>query len=373
MSSSAQAETSSLAEQDELTTSQIQTVEESPSLQSVSDLKCTKSVKFQGIAVGSQYKMNVKVAATNPTETKSSSATIYIDFDASQDPGGMYRSKERTVICTVKLSGKKVCTKIKESPMNIAYHGVRVCSLELSLLDRRIGSILVEVQITEPFLEIDDCPINAFLKQKLKMYQDGLQHGDIKLVPDKDHQPMMQTKKKRKMGELDHIHEEAAIIRTFSFVLKSASTVFESILNAKREESTGKMLEIHDATAKDVDDMIYYIICFDLRRDANPRALIRMAHLYELEALFTACSKRIVSDLKVHNFAESVHIFTRFSIEEGFQDLVDFGKANLKVLREQNLFQELPFLFRYGLLNITGKKKESVHTVHGSISLIVEL
>merc|ERR1719334_1897031 len=202
---------------------------------------------FRGIPVGSQYKLNVTVTVDTAFES-SQIATIYISFNAMKDPGGMYQSKERTVICTVKIFGETACTKVTEIPMNIAYRGVSVSSMELPRLD---CSIAVQVQITEPVQDDDECPMNLFLEQKRRMYRDGLQHGDIKLIPqliakEMDHEAVTQTKKRRKGGELEAIDKENASIKTFSFVLKSASSVFESILNTKTEGDTGKTLEIYD-------------------------------------------------------------------------------------------------------------------------------
>ena len=199
------------------------------------------------------------------------------------------------------------------------------------------------------------------------MYEAGLLNGDMTLRCIHSQSQNIENplpKKRRKIVEDDSdqsegnqgIDDNVTMIKTFSYVLRSASVVFDSMLSHQMKEGTEKVIEIQGATNKDVDDLVYYICCCDLRKNANPRALIKMAHLYELNGLFQACLQRIVSDLEVDNFVESVQVLTRFHIEEGFQDLVQFGRLNLKELKEEESFHELPFLFRFGLLNVPDKK-----------------
>ena len=339
----------------------------------IADTKCqlnaicvhpSKSIKFKNIAVGTQYTMNVEVQVSNPGDGGERPwTTLYIEFDAVQDPGGMFASKLRKVSCAVKLVGVKNTREVREITMDKAYYGVTVWSMEGF---RYQSSISIDIQITEPHQEMEECPMSLFLQQKIKMYKDGLIDGDMELMvhsKDKEIESESNNNKRRRIVEEEDgetgIDDGSERIKTFSCVLKSVSPVFESMLSHQMKERTNKVMEIHGATAKDVDDMIYYIICCDLRRDANPRALIRMAHLYELKGLFAACSKRIVSDLEVDNFVESVQVFTRFNIEEGFNELVEFGKLNLKELKDEESFRELPFLFRYGLLKVPGENCHS--------------
>merc|ERR1712062_841217 len=99
------------------------------------------------------------------------------------------------------------------------------------------------------------------------------------------------------------------------------------------------VIEIHAENAKDVDDMIYYIMVHDLRKDASPLTLIKLAHLYQLPTLLNACSARITQELTHRNFIESVNTFHRYEIEDGYEELVRFGRVNYRCVKNKSGFK----------------------------------
>merc|ERR1712124_86318 len=105
-------------------------------------------------------------------------------------------------------------------------------------------------------------------------------------------------------------------------ILRSASSVFESMLENEMKEKEEKMIEIHAESAQDVDDMVRYIICHDLRRGAKVRSLIKLAHLYQVSALFDSCAMRILEELDDDNFVESANLFNKYEIKDGYEDIV---------------------------------------------------
>lgn len=139
-------------------------------------------------------------------------------------------------------------------------------------------------------------------------------------------------------------------MRTHSAVLRSASSVFQSMLKHEMREKTEMVIEIHAAKTKDVDDLIYFIMTDQLRWDANPLRIIQLAHLYDLPALQAVCARRISDDVHVNTFVDSFNVFNRYEIQSGFQNLVVFGKENLWTLKQLGFLKELPFVFRFGIL-----------------------
>lgn len=89
---------------------------------------------------------------------------------------------------------------------------------------------------------------------------------------------------------------------------------------------------------------------------ARSLKLIKLAHIYELKGLFVACCTRIIGELSVQNFVESFQVFNRYEIQQGFDDLVQFGKENLSELQRLDSFNELPYLFRFGHLRSPNAK-----------------
>merc|ERR1739844_310980 len=96
--------------------------------------------------------------------------------------------------------------------------------------------------------------------------------------------------------------------------------------------------------------MIFFITVHELRRGANARTLIKLAHLYEVKGLLEACRLRIVETLTVTNFVESVQIFNKYELKEGYAKLVEFGKRYLKDIKDGEEYDKLPFHFKFGVL-----------------------
>merc|ERR1711951_133735 len=120
----------------------------------------------------------------------------------------------------------------------------------------------------------------------------------------------------------DNDTNDPVSVKVSGIILRSASSVFESMLDSEMKEKKEKIIEIHADSVADVEDMIYYIICHDLRRGAHALSLIKLAHLYQLSALLDACVMRILDELDDDNFVESANLFNRYEIEDGYDDIV---------------------------------------------------
>ena len=191
-------------------------------------------------------------------------------------------------------------------------------------------------------------------KQLQRMYKNSKKYGDITLrvitAQDDLTQPPRKKRKFTRNQVLGIGESQDITVKTSSIALRSASNVFESMLNTKMKESEEGVIEIHAESAKDVDDMLYYIMVQDLRQDVTPLSLIKLAHLYQLTTLFDACSARITQNLSVSNFIESVNTFNRYEIEDGYEELVHHGRKHINQLRTLPEFKDLHFSFKYGLL-----------------------
>lgn len=199
-------------------------------------------------------------------------------------------------------------------------------------------------------------PIAMHHKMQLELYENSKKYGDITLeiVSDKMkgeesicEPPLKRRKKTKTKSSAD---STPSAMKASGVILRSASPVLEAMLSSDMKEKQEKVIEIHAESAKDVDDLLYYVIVHDLREDVNPLSLIKLAHFYSITSLFDACSARILVQLSVENFVESVSTFTRFEIECGYDKLVEFGHDHLEEIKQHDSFQYLGFAFKHGVL-----------------------
>lgn len=169
----------------------------------------------------------------------------------------------------------------------------------------------------------------------------------------------MKPKKKRilPIGKEDENAEkgsEPIKMKTYSSVLRSASPHFESLLASNMRESTEMVMDIYAESVVDVENMIFFLYTNRLMKSdrAQGRALplIRLAHLFELKALFDCCREQILEKVNINNFVESVKVFNRYEIDDGLDRLISYGKRRLNRLKKLDSYEQLPFIFRRQVL-----------------------
>eukprot|EP01083_Nonionella_stella_P102032 289929_1 len=135
-------------------------------------------------------------------------------------------------------------------------------------------------------------------------------------------------------------------IKVSSLILRSASKVFDRMLTTDMKEKEEKRIEIHAQSVDDVKAMLYFMSTNVLKSDCNAFNVIGLAHYYELNRLFTECINRIISNISIQHFAQSINIFDKFEIEDGYDCLVQFAKQNLDELQKEPDFDTIPHSFK---------------------------
>lgn len=224
---------------------------------------------------------------------------------------------------------------------------------------KRTLSIVIEIAEKHPPNHAID-PVRQFMDQHIKLFEDSKKHGDLTLLifeENKEYDDELMTNplnaKRRRIGDegqsssdaISTQSKEPSHMRTYSSVLRSASSVFEAELDKMKGKRQKYTLDIRAVNVEDVDDMLLYLMVGHLRKEANPRTLIRIAHLYKLKGLFAACSERIISDLTVDTFMESLAVINRYEIEHVLDRLIKFGKEHMTELQALESFNDLPFTF----------------------------
>lgn len=195
---------------------------------------------------------------------------------------------------------------------------------------QRIDRLFVMVAISAPNTRIQRKSAEMFRKQQISVYENSKKYGDItlRIICDEKDIPTEPPRKRRRLEkEQDGEKENGAVsMQVSGIILRSASTVFESMLENEMKEKKEKIIEIHADNVGDVDDLIYYVCCRSLRQGARVLSLIKLAHLYQLNALFDACVMRILKELNGDNFVESANLFNRYEIKDGYDEIVEFGR-----------------------------------------------
>eukprot|EP01084_Bolivina_argentea_P276479 471757_1 len=140
--------------------------------------------------------------------------------------------------------------------------------------------------------------------------------------------------------------ENVQTMKVSSIILQSGSKVFHQMLANNMMEKKEKKITVFAESMQDVDDMIYFMVTNILRKNANALSLIRLAHYYEIERLVMACLNRMIETLSVSTFCTVVSTFDRYSIEHGYNTLVEFGKKNVKEIRAHPSFGDLSHAFK---------------------------
>lgn len=177
----------------------------------------------------------------------------------------------------------------------------------------------------------------------------SMESGDITLVLNQETSLGPPPTKKRKRNSRSSSFTTNQEIKIVGAILRSASPVFDGMLQSKMKEQKEKRIEIPAKSIKDIEDLAYFINTNKLSTKANPRALAPLAHLYQMTELFWQCINMAVNQLDVDNFVQTVQLFNKYEIEERFQTVIQFGKDNVKKLKARSDFQELSHSFKFML------------------------
>merc|ERR1719295_2314155 len=272
---------------------------------------------FTNLKVGDEYTVDFQL--------KTASRELHLRFHSVRDPTGGYRSSQRHAAVKFQSYGGYGGTTLRESEDTEYYMSDVVDKDILGFMPdnaNTINKLSIDIQIKDKQSKdaaVD--PVQQYIAQQIKLFEDSKKYGDLTLMihekQKESESESIETPPKAKRRKTNDGNEEGQssssttgitsesnknskspiVTKTYGAILRSASKVFESALNNNMKEKEKDIMEIHAEDAKDVDDMLYYIMVNDLRKEVNPRTLIKLAHLYELKGLFAACSTRIVADL----------------------------------------------------------------------------
>eukprot|EP01084_Bolivina_argentea_P026567 49405_1 len=100
----------------------------------------------------------------------------------------------------------------------------------------------------------------------------------------------------------DEDNEHNCVILCHGSTLRSASVVFDRMLETNMKEKQEKKIIIYAKDKKDVEDLIYFMCTNILREGSNALNLVHMSHYYEMDRLFTECLNKLVEDISVKNY-----------------------------------------------------------------------
>eukprot|EP01083_Nonionella_stella_P028870 79563_1 len=135
-------------------------------------------------------------------------------------------------------------------------------------------------------------------------------------------------------------------IKFSSLILRSASKVFERMLDTNRLEKQEKRIGIEVRSVDDIKAFTYFMSTNMLKSDCNPWNILELAHYYEMNRLFQQCVDRIINNITIQNFPQTINVFDKFQIETGYQKLIQFAKQNFDELKKAPGFDTIPHSFK---------------------------
>ena len=113
-----------------------------------------------------------------------------------------------------------------------------------------------------------------------------------------------------------------------SIILRSASPVFDSILKNGMREQKERRIVVHAKSVDDVRVLTFFMCTGRLMKKANARNLIHPAHFYQMDGLLAKCIDHCIQTISIDNFSETLRIFERYQIQNGYNFSVQFAKRN---------------------------------------------
>eukprot|EP01083_Nonionella_stella_P130855 397254_1 len=141
-------------------------------------------------------------------------------------------------------------------------------------------------------------------------------------------------------------------IKISSLILRSASKVFDRMMDTNMREKQEKRIEIQAESVDDIKALTYFMITNVLKSDCNPWNIIALAHYYEMNRLLHQCVDRIIKNINIQNFAKTINVFDKFQIVNEYQQLIQFAKQNVEELKKAPDFEDIPHSFKMTLNQI---------------------
>eukprot|EP01083_Nonionella_stella_P170322 579382_1 len=157
--------------------------------------------------------------------------------------------------------------------------------------------------------------------------------------------------KNKNNDNVNSLDTECNEIKVSSVILRSASKVFNRMLSTNMIERQQQRIEVQAKTLEDVKDMVYYMSTNKLKKTSNALNVIQLAHYYGMDRLFWACASRLLHNLSVQNFVQTIKTFDAFEITNGYDSLVGFAKTNAKEIEKADDFDSLSHSFKCVVMN----------------------
>merc|ERR1712154_234975 len=178
-------------------------------------------------------------------------------------------------------------------------------------------------------------------------YKLSRQTGDVTLIvkpidADDDDEAVSTAppRKRRKLSEgsnAEGLSDDATdTVKVSSLVLRSSSVVFDQMLTANMQEQKESKVIVHAKSVEDVEAMVFFMCTDQVPKDARTVNLARLAHCYQMDGLFWKCVERMVKNISLDTFVETVGVFEKYEIKEGYQSVIAFGKANITELKKRD-------------------------------------
>lgn len=194
-----------------------------------------------------------------------------------------------------------------------------------------------------------------------KMFDLTMETGDITLrveiISDEDTLSSPPIKRRRVCNGEGSDESTASIVKVSSVILRASSPVFDQMMTTEMKEKEEKVITIHAKTLKSVKDLVYYMCTGQLRKDANALHLLPLSHLYQMDPLYWLCSQKMIRDIAIGNFVETVKTLDKYDIQQGFEFVAEYGRSNITKLCKRDDFVGLPCSFRTLVLKHEGDQK----------------
>merc|ERR1712130_12737 len=136
--------------------------------------------------------------------------------------------------------------------------------------------------------------------------------------------PPTKKRKRNKNREIKNNNDAfQSVLQVDSMLLTAKSFIFEAMLRTK-----GNKMEIHADKIKDVEDILFFLKTNILKNDCDIFNVIILAEKYQINGLKEECIHRLVENLSIENFVETINIFHRLEIQNGYGNILEFGKKN---------------------------------------------
>eukprot|EP01084_Bolivina_argentea_P005079 9604_1 len=108
----------------------------------------------------------------------------------------------------------------------------------------------------------------------------------------------------------------------------------------------GNQIEIYANEIKDVEDMIYFMETNILKNNCNVFEMIYLAYKYEIDLLKGECINRLIGNVCIENFYETINVFHQLDIQFGYKRLIEFGKRNVERIKKTKYYDQFSYCLK---------------------------